>query len=131
MVLPEGATFVVANSLTVSNKAETGEGRYNLRVVECRLAAIALAIALAKPKVRCPTGRTFLDAPPSPTFCGYWQREEADLLLENRITLQKELLYDEAPRHFLCDATRLLSAKTAKTKRVALSESAEPEMLRK
>ena len=50
--LPESATFVVANSLTVSNKAETGDGRYNLRVVECRLAAIALAIALGKSKVR-------------------------------------------------------------------------------
>lgn len=41
----------MANSLTVSNKAETGEGRYNLRVVECRLAAIALALALGKTKV--------------------------------------------------------------------------------
>ena len=52
--LPESATFVVANSLTVSNKAETGEGRYNLRVVECRLAAILLAIALGHSKVGFP-----------------------------------------------------------------------------
>lgn len=52
--LPESATFVVANSLTVSNKAETGDGRYNLRVVECRLAAMALAIALGSPKARNP-----------------------------------------------------------------------------
>ena len=50
--LPESATFVVANSLAVSNKAETGEGRYNLRVVECRLAAITLALQLGKSKVR-------------------------------------------------------------------------------
>ena len=49
--LPEAATFVVANSLTVSNKAETGEGRYNLRVVECRLAAIMIALALDRSKV--------------------------------------------------------------------------------
>ena len=54
MVLPESATFVVANSLTVSNKAETGEGRYNLRVVECRLAAIVMAIALGESKVKYP-----------------------------------------------------------------------------
>lgn len=51
MVLPESATFVVANSLTVSNKAETGDGRYNLRVVECRLAAAVLALALGHSKV--------------------------------------------------------------------------------
>ena len=42
---------MVANSLTVSNKAETGEGRYNLRVVECRLAAIVIALALDYSKV--------------------------------------------------------------------------------
>ena len=34
--LPEAATFVVSNSLAVSNKAEGATGRYNLRVVECR-----------------------------------------------------------------------------------------------
>jgi N-acetylgalactosamine kinase len=34
---------VIANSLTVSNKAETA-ARYNLRVVECRLAAVMLAL---------------------------------------------------------------------------------------
>ena len=42
----EGATFVVANSLTVSAKAATAATNYNRRVVECRLAAIALAKAL-------------------------------------------------------------------------------------
>lgn len=46
--LPEGATFVIANSLTVSKKAETADRRYNLRVVECRLAAMALAVALGQ-----------------------------------------------------------------------------------
>jgi N-acetylgalactosamine kinase len=50
VVLPKSATFVVANSLTVSNKAETGDGRYNLRVVECRLAAAVLALALGHSK---------------------------------------------------------------------------------
>eukprot|EP00879_Flechtneria_rotunda_P021739 GHRR01022923.1.p1 GENE.GHRR01022923.1~~GHRR01022923.1.p1 ORF type:complete len:434 (+),score=135.31 GHRR01022923.1:308-1609(+) len=47
--LPSGATFVIANSLTVSKKAETADKRYNLRVVECRLAAMVLAVALGKP----------------------------------------------------------------------------------
>lgn len=43
VVLPEKACFVIANSLTVSNKAEGAEGRYNLRVVECRIASAVLA----------------------------------------------------------------------------------------
>ena len=51
VVLPAGATFVIANSLTVSSKQETGATRYNLRTVECRLAAMALAISLGQPKV--------------------------------------------------------------------------------
>lgn len=38
VVLPEGAVFVVANSLAVSNKAESATKHYNLRVVECRRA---------------------------------------------------------------------------------------------
>lgn len=63
-MLPKSATFVVANSLTVSNKAETGEGRYNLRVVECRLAAILLAIALGETKVS--------DAAQDTTIIGYF-----------------------------------------------------------
>lgn len=41
--LPPGATFVIANSLTVSKKQETADRRYNLRVVECRLAAALIA----------------------------------------------------------------------------------------
>lgn len=49
VTLPQGATFVVANSLTVSNKAETGPQNYNMRVVECRLAADVLAVALGTP----------------------------------------------------------------------------------
>jgi N-acetylgalactosamine kinase len=39
--LPEGATFVVANSLAISNKAESAVKHYNLRVVECRWAGAA------------------------------------------------------------------------------------------
>jgi N-acetylgalactosamine kinase len=34
--LPQGAVFVVANSLAISNKAESAVKHYNLRVVECR-----------------------------------------------------------------------------------------------
>ena len=48
VVLPEEACFVIANSLTVSNKAEGAEGRYNLRVVECRLASAVLAVLLGQ-----------------------------------------------------------------------------------
>ncbi|PRW59155.1 Galactokinase [Chlorella sorokiniana] len=48
VVLPEGTVFVVANSLAVSNKAESATKHYNLRVVECRLAAAALALALGQ-----------------------------------------------------------------------------------
>lgn len=51
VVLPKGATFVIANSLTVSAKAETAAARYNMRVVECRLAAMLLALALGESKV--------------------------------------------------------------------------------
>ena len=49
VVLPPGCAFVIANSLTVSKKAETAAGRYNLRVLECRLAAVLLAAALGTP----------------------------------------------------------------------------------
>ena len=52
VVLPEGAVFVIANSLTVSNKAETAAGRYNMRVVECKLAAAVLSVTLGMPKVQ-------------------------------------------------------------------------------
>ena len=46
--LPASCTFVIANSLTVSKKAETAAGRYNLRVLECMLAATMLGIKLGK-----------------------------------------------------------------------------------
>lgn len=46
VVLPEDAAFVIGNCLAVSNKAEGAHERYNLRVVECRLAAIVLALKL-------------------------------------------------------------------------------------
>jgi N-acetylgalactosamine kinase len=49
VALPEGAVFVVANSLAVSKKAEGAHRRYNLRVVECRLAAAVLAAAMGVP----------------------------------------------------------------------------------
>lgn len=52
VVLPAGATFVIANSLTVSSKQETGATRYNLRTVECRLAAMVLAVTLGQSKVQ-------------------------------------------------------------------------------
>nr|CAD1821899.1 unnamed protein product [Ananas comosus var. bracteatus] len=44
--LPAGGTFVIAHSLAESQKAVTAATNYNNRVVECRLAAIVLAIKL-------------------------------------------------------------------------------------
>ena len=44
--LPQGITFVVANSLTRSAKAEAAPRQYNMRVVECRLAAAVLGLKL-------------------------------------------------------------------------------------
>lgn len=44
--LPSGGTFVIANSLAESQKAVTAATNYNNRVLECRLAAIVLAIKL-------------------------------------------------------------------------------------
>lgn len=49
VALPVNGIFIVANSLTVSNKAQTASERYNLRVVECRLAAMVLAKLLGLP----------------------------------------------------------------------------------
>ena len=48
--LPPGGVFVIANSLAVSNKAETAHTRYNLRVVECRAAAVLLGLKLGMPR---------------------------------------------------------------------------------
>lgn len=45
-MLPEGAAFVVGHSLAVSNKAVGAHRQYNMRVVECRLAAMVLAAVL-------------------------------------------------------------------------------------
>ncbi|KAG0559692.1 hypothetical protein KC19_10G123600 [Ceratodon purpureus] len=49
VVLPTTGSFVVANSLTESKKAETASTNYNNRVVECRLAAMVLAVKLGMP----------------------------------------------------------------------------------
>ncbi|PIA60990.1 hypothetical protein AQUCO_00300482v1 [Aquilegia coerulea] len=49
--LPAAGTFIIAHSLAESQKAVTAATNYNNRVVECRLAAIVLAIKLGmKPK---------------------------------------------------------------------------------
>jgi len=53
--LPEEAVFVIANSLAESQKAVTADKCYNLRVVECRLAAMVLAIALDQDQVKLQT----------------------------------------------------------------------------
>jgi N-acetylgalactosamine kinase len=41
--LPDNAVFFVANSLVESNKYQTADTNYNMRVVECRLGAVMLA----------------------------------------------------------------------------------------
>ncbi|KAL3682927.1 hypothetical protein R1sor_000949 [Riccia sorocarpa] len=46
VVLPRKGAFVIANSLTVSTKAVSAASEYNYRVVECRLAAMVLAVRL-------------------------------------------------------------------------------------
>jgi hypothetical protein len=53
--LPQGVTFVVANSLTRSAKAEAAPRQYNMRVVECRLAAAVLGLKLGLSQVPPPT----------------------------------------------------------------------------
>ncbi len=50
--LPEGAIFVIANSLTESAKAVSADRQYNMRVVECRLATALLGLKLGLSPVR-------------------------------------------------------------------------------
>ncbi|KAF5196226.1 Galactokinase [Thalictrum thalictroides] len=60
--LPEAATFVIAHCLAESEKAVTAATNYNNRVVECRLAAIVLAIKLGmKPKQAISEVKTLSD----------------------------------------------------------------------
>jgi len=47
--LPDGAVFVIANSLVEANKYVTASTNFNMRVVECRLAALVLAAVLNLP----------------------------------------------------------------------------------
>ncbi|CAM6084485.1 unnamed protein product [Calypogeia fissa] len=58
VVLPSKGAFVIANSLTVSSKAVTAATNYNNRVVECRLAAMVLAVKLGMPLHEVPAVRT-------------------------------------------------------------------------
>jgi N-acetylgalactosamine kinase len=59
--LPADAVFVVGHSLAVSKKAETADKRYNLRVVECRLAAALLARRLGASPEEAAAVRTLRD----------------------------------------------------------------------
>ncbi|XP_072954446.1 galactokinase [Typha angustifolia] len=60
--LPAGGTFVIAHSLAESQKAVTAATNYNNRVVECRLAAIVLAIKLGmKPEEAVSNVKTLSD----------------------------------------------------------------------
>ncbi|PIA52431.1 hypothetical protein AQUCO_01000361v1 [Aquilegia coerulea] len=60
--LPEAGTFVIAHCLAESEKAVTAATNYNNRVVECRLAAIVLAIKLGmKPKEAISEVKTLSD----------------------------------------------------------------------
>lgn len=64
VVLPSDACFVIANSLTVSNKAEGAEGRYNLRVVECQLASSVLAALLGQSREAAVGFKTLIQVEP-------------------------------------------------------------------
>ncbi|ONK61691.1 uncharacterized protein A4U43_C08F32570 [Asparagus officinalis] len=60
--LPAGGSFVIAHSLAESQKAVTAATNYNNRVVECRLAAIVLAIKLGmRPKEAVSNVKTLSD----------------------------------------------------------------------
>ncbi|KAH7433627.1 hypothetical protein KP509_07G078400 [Ceratopteris richardii] len=60
--LPSGGSFVIAHSLAESKKAVTAATNYNNRVVECRLAAMVLAVKLGMtPKEAISTVRTLSD----------------------------------------------------------------------
>ncbi|KAL6075222.1 Galactokinase [Balamuthia mandrillaris] len=50
VALPKGVSFVIASSMVESNKYATAESGYNMRVVECRLAAVVLAKAIQMPE---------------------------------------------------------------------------------
>jgi N-acetylgalactosamine kinase len=62
--LPEEAVFVIANSLAESQKAVTADKCYNLRVVECRLAAVMLAISLGQEQAQALQLQTLKDLEP-------------------------------------------------------------------
>eukprot|EP00890_Picochlorum_soloecismus_P003577 jgi/Picsp_1/421/NSC_00419-R1_galactose kinase len=64
VVIPSDATFVIANSMTVSNKAESATGRYNLRVVECHLGSAVLARYLGVSKKEAINYKTLQDVEP-------------------------------------------------------------------
>lgn len=60
--LPLGGTFVIANSVVESLKAESGtEGRYNLRVLECTLASMVLGLSMGLPKEKAFALKTLKD----------------------------------------------------------------------
>jgi N-acetylgalactosamine kinase len=58
VVLPDDAAFIIGNCLAVSNKAEGAHERYNLRVVECRLAAMVLGVKLGMTEEEAATVET-------------------------------------------------------------------------
>ena len=58
MQIPQGCTFVVAHSLADSFKQQSAALNYNLRVVECRMAAMLLAIRLGHPPAQAREIRT-------------------------------------------------------------------------
>ena len=48
--LPLGGIFIIANTIVASLKADKPESKYNLRVVECTLASMVLALGLGMPR---------------------------------------------------------------------------------
>eukprot|EP01132_Coremiostelium_polycephalum_P005963 gene5963-7426_t len=79
--LPKNVTFIISNSLVESNKVVTGGIYYNLRVVECRLAAVVLAFRLG---LKWEEVRRLIDV-----------QNQSTLLLSELIEKVKEILHVE------------------------------------
>ncbi|KAF2069197.1 hypothetical protein CYY_009487 [Polysphondylium violaceum] len=82
VTLPKSVSFIICNSLVESNKVITGGIYYNLRVVECRLAAVLLAHSLG---LKWETVRKLKDV-----------QYQSNLSLEQLIQKTEEILHKSA-----------------------------------
>ncbi len=80
--LPESISFVVCNSLVKASKSARARDAYNLRVVECRLAAALLSSSISKKLEKPINTRLLADLAPSLLHC-----TEKELDQEARLAL--------------------------------------------